>query len=112
MSETVSTRVPKELLELMLKEASARGISLSTLFREIIEEHYGLERPKSGEPFIVALEKAIKTLGEKKAESCLMRNDCPLKAHGIEPSTIVCGICQVHDHYFGPLKSSIYNPLG
>jgi predicted HicB family RNase H-like nuclease len=36
LSETVSTRLPPELIRLMEKEAEARGISLSMLLKEII----------------------------------------------------------------------------
>jgi len=96
----------------MLKEASARGISLSMLLRDILEKHYGFNKPKSEEPFIVTLEKTIQTIGRKKAELCPMRDNCPFKAYGIEPSPVVCGMCEIHDHYFGMLKTSTYNPLG
>ena len=53
MSETVSTRLPPELIRLMEKEAEAKGISLSMLLREIVEEHYGVKllRPTK-KPFI------------------------------------------------------------
>ena len=53
MSETISTRLPPELIRLMEREAEAEGISLSMLLNEIIEEHYGIELGKPpAKPFI------------------------------------------------------------
>ena len=56
MSETVSTRLPPELIRLMEEEAKARGISLSMLLREIVEKHYGVELGKPArKPFLAEL---------------------------------------------------------
>jgi predicted DNA-binding protein len=41
VSNVVSVRFPKELMELMVKEAELKGVSLSMLLREIVERHYG-----------------------------------------------------------------------
>jgi predicted DNA-binding protein len=43
LSETVSTRLPLELIRLMERGAEAKGISLSMLLREIVEKHYGVK---------------------------------------------------------------------
>jgi len=70
------------------------------------------EAERAHKPFIAELEDALKILGESKRRVCSAFENCPFKAHGVEPSPIICGVCQVHDHYFGMLKTSIYNPLG
>lgn len=59
MTETVSTRVPNDLFELMLGEASFRGISLSALLREITKKHYGFEKPKSGKTSLLYLKRPL-----------------------------------------------------
>ena len=46
MDETVSTRLPPEFIRLMEKEAEAKGVSLSMLLRDIIEEHYDIKPRK------------------------------------------------------------------
>jgi hypothetical protein len=71
LSETVSTRLPPELIRLMEREAEAKGISLSMLLKEIIEEHYGIKPGKPpAKPFIVELQEDLKTLGEAKTSNC------------------------------------------
>jgi hypothetical protein len=53
LGETVSTRLPPELIKLMEKEVEAKGVSLSMLLKEITEEHYGIEPGKPpAKPFI------------------------------------------------------------
>jgi len=83
-----------------MMEEEAKGISLSTLLREIIEKHYGFVEAKE-EPFILKLEKAITVLGKAKAENCSYKEECPLKSLGIDPSTITCSLCQIHTHNCG-----------
>ena len=111
MSETVSTRLPPELIRLMEREAEAKGISLSLLLKEIIEEHYGIKPGKSSaKPFIVELQEALKALGEAKVSNCPWRGNCPLKELKLEPKPILCALCQIHDHSVGILTSSTHNP--
>ena len=111
MSETVSTRLPLELIRLMEREAEARGISLSMLLREILEEHYGIKPGKPpAKPFIVELQEALKGLGEVKVSNCPLREDCPLKVLRLEPKPALCALCQIHEHSVGILTSSTYNP--
>ena len=111
MSETVSTRLPPELIRLMEEEARAKGISLSMLLRVIIEEHYGVELGKPpAKPFIVELQETLKALGEAKISNCPSKENCPLRELNLEPKPILCALCQVHEHYIGILTSSTYNP--
>lgn len=112
LSETVSARLPKQLIELMTREAEAKGVSLGALLRSIIEDRYGFRSGEAQEPFIVKLEKALKVLGEKKLKACSMRENCPFKAFGLEPSDVVCGICPIHNHSAGFIQTTTYNPLG
>jgi len=99
LSETVSTRLPPELIRLMEKEAEAKGVSLSMLLREIIEEHYGIKPGKPPvKPFIVELEEALKALGEAKISNCPLKENCPLKKLKLEPKPILCALCQIHSH--------------
>lgn len=113
MSETVSTRLPAQLIRLLEEEARAKGVSLSTLLRETVGQRYGVEAEagKAEKPFLAELKEALKVLGESKMKACTMREDCPFKAYGVEPSPVACGICPVHDHAFGVLATSNYNPL-
>jgi len=108
LSEIVSTRLPPELIRLMEKEAEAKGISLSTLLKEIVEEHYGVEQRKPEKPFIIQLQEIINTLGKAKMDECRDKENCPLKALG--PSPLLCALCQVHSHMAGFIPTSPYNP--
>jgi hypothetical protein len=111
LSETVSTRLPRDLIKLMEREAEARGISLSMLLREIIEEHYGIKLGKPPvKPFIVELQEVLKALGEVKFSNCALRESCPLRELELEPKPVVCALCQIHGHSVGLLSSSTYNP--
>lgn len=111
MSETVSTRLPSELIRLMEGEARAKGISLSMLLREIIEEHYGIKLGKPpAKPFIIELQETLKALGEAKISNCPSKENCPLKELKLEPKPILCALCQVHIHFVDNLTSNTYNP--
>lgn len=113
MSETVSTRLPPELIKHMREEAAAKGVSLGALLKGMVEGHYGMEAEagRSEKPFSAELEEALKVLGESKMKACSLRDECPFKEHGLEPSPVVCGICPIHDHAFGVWATSTYNPL-
>lgn len=113
VSETVSTRLPPELIKHMREEAEAKGVSLAALLKEMVEGHYGMEAEagKAEKPFLTELEEALKVLGESKMKACSLRDECPFKEHGIEPSPVVCGICQVHGHTLWPISPTDYNPL-
>jgi len=109
MSETVSTRLPRELIELMVREAGAKGISISMLLREIVEEHYGVGNGRPSErPFILQLQEILNTLGKAKMGNCPYREGCPLDA--LNPSPLLCALCQVHNHVVGLLGTSLFNP--
>jgi len=111
LSETVSTRLPPELIRFMEKEAEAKGISLSMLLKEIIEEHYGIKPGKPPvKPFTVELQEVLKALGEAKMLNCSLKENCPLKEFKLEPKPILCALCQIHDHSVGILTSSTHNP--
>jgi hypothetical protein len=111
LSETVSTRLPLELVRLMEGEARAKGVSLSMLLREIVEAHYGIKLGKPAvKPFIVELQEALEALGEAKFSSCPSKEGCPLKELKLEPKPLLCALCQIHDHSVGLLTSSTYNP--
>jgi hypothetical protein len=107
MPIVISLRLQRELAEILGREAEARGISLSTLLREIVEKHIGV---KQGEPlresFTLKLEKTLNVLGEAKMEACQIRENCPLKPYGLDPSPITCSLCQIHDHMLGLLPTS------
>jgi hypothetical protein len=111
MSEVISLRLPRELAEILEGEAKARGVSLSILLKEIVEKHIGI---KQGEPlkesFTLKLEKTLNVLGEAKMEACQFRENCPLKAYGLDPSPITCSLCQIHSRSLGLLSTSTYNP--
>ena len=111
LSETISTRLPPELIRLMEKEAEAKGISLSMLLREIVEEHYGvkLSRPTK-KPFITELQEALSALGKAKMASCSSKESCPIKGLNLNPSPLICAICQVHSHAGNIFGISTYNP--
>jgi len=112
MSEVISTRLPRELVELMEREAEGRGVSLSRLLKDVVEEHYKIEGGRPEEPFLRKLEKALVAQGTAKMKACSIQS-CPFKAYKIEPEPIVCGICLIHSHAlpFSPLPSSTFNPL-
>jgi len=113
MSETVSTRLPSQLIRMLEEEAKARGISISMLLREIVEQRYGA-KPSEKEvqkPFLALLEEALRVQGESKMKSCSRLESCPFKSHGLEPSPVVCGVCQVHGHSLWPIPPSDYSPL-
>jgi len=111
MSVVVTTRLPPRLARLMEREAEARGISLSMLLREIVEEHYGVELGRRAEkPFILELKEILDAVGGAKMEGCRYREECPLKALGLDPSPVVCALCQVHGHTAGFLETSTFNP--
>jgi hypothetical protein len=110
VSEVISVRLPKELTELIMKEAQLKGVSLGTLLREIVERHYGVKRGKPEEPFLMRLEKALNVLGEVKMHKCGLKEDCPLKGLGVNPSPIICALCQLHSHTAGFLETSTFNP--
>jgi len=111
MSEVISVRLPRELAEILEREAKARGVSLSALLKEIVEKHVGV---KQGEPlkesFTLKLEKTLNVLGKTKMEACRIKENCPLKAYGLDPSPITCALCQIHDHMLGLLPTSTHNP--
>ena len=111
MSIVVSLRLPRELAEILGREAKARGVSLSALLKEIVEKALNV---KQGEPlkesFTLKLEKTLNVLGEAKMEACQIKENCPLKPYGLDPSPITCALCQIHDHMLGLLPTSTYNP--
>jgi len=113
MSETVSTRLPSQLIRKLEEEAKAKGVSISTLLREVVEQRYGAEHSgkEAQKPFLALLEKALTVQGESKMKACSMRESCPFKSHGLEPSPVVCGVCQVHGHALWPIPPTDYNPL-
>jgi hypothetical protein len=87
------------------------SLSLSMLLREIVERHYGFKPGKPvEEPFTVRLEKALNALGRAKMDRCPLKGDCPLRLLGVDPSPIVCGLCQIHGHTVGLLQASEFNP--
>jgi hypothetical protein len=98
-------------MKIMKKEAEAKGISLSTLLRAIVEEHYGI---KSGVPVekaaVPQMQKVIDLLGEAKMKNCQLKEDCPLKRLELNPSPPLCALCQIHDHGLGPFPTSVFNP--
>lgn len=111
MSEVVSTRLPRGLVELMEREAKARGASLSMLLRAIVEERYGVERGGATvKPFLLRLEEAVEAMGRAKESGCALREACPLRGLGLEPSPLTCALCQVHGHSAGFLQTSQFNP--
>lgn len=77
MSETVSMRLPPELVELMEREAKAKGVSLSMLLRAIVEEHYKVDVGEPEKPFLVELQEALDALGGIKMSGCPYRGECP-----------------------------------
>jgi len=77
LSETVSTRLPHELVRLMEEEAETKGMSLSMLLMEIIKEHYGVKVIKPKKPFIEELQETLNALGEAKMANCLSKENCP-----------------------------------
>jgi len=94
LDETVSTRLPPELIRLMEKEAEAKGVRLSMLLKEIIGEHYGIKPGKlPAKPFTVELQEALKALGEAKISNCPLKENCPLKKLKLEPKPISCTLC-------------------
>ena len=72
MSETVSTRLPSQLIRMLEEEARARGISISMLLREVIEQRYGVKsnEKEAQKPFLVLLEEALRVQGESKMKAC------------------------------------------
>ena len=110
MSEVVSVRLPKELMMLMEKEAELKGVSVSMLLREIVERHYGVEHGKPEEPFLMRLERALNALGKAKMAKCSLKEGCPLKGLGVNPSPVTCALCQLHSHTAGFLETSMFNP--
>jgi len=113
MSEIVSTRLPSKLIRMLEEEAKAKGVSISSLLREVIEQRYGVKSNEKGaqEPFLALLEKALTVQGESKMKACPRFESCPFKSHGLEPSPIVCGVCQIHGHSLWPIPPAEYNPL-
>jgi len=113
MSETVSTRLPTELIRLLEEEAKAKGVSISTLLREAVEQRYGVKsnEKEAHRLFLALLEKALTVQGESKMKACPRLESCPFKSHGLEPSPVVCGVCQIHGHALWPIPPTDYNPL-
>lgn len=111
MAETVSTRLPPKIIKMMEEEAKAKGITLSSLLREIIEEHYGIEiSMQEQKSFLLNLQETIEKLGKAKMSSCNRKENCPLKQIGFEPSPLNCAVCQIHNHALGLLETGIFNP--
>ena len=113
MSEIVSTRLPSKLIRMLEEEAKAKGVSVSSLLREVVEQRYGV-KPNEKEvqkPFLALLEKALTVQGESKMKACPRLESCSFKSHGLEPSPVVCGVCQVHGHALWPIPPADYNPL-
>jgi len=111
VSDVVSIRLPKELMELLVREAEAKGASLSTLLRSIVEEHYGVKLGKpTHKPFLIKLEEALDTLGKAKMVRCPSKESCLLRGLGVNPSPIACALCQIHSHIAGFLETSTFNP--
>ncbi|MBC7107297.1 MAG: hypothetical protein H5T41_00650 [Methanomassiliicoccales archaeon] len=70
MAETVSTRLPPKIIKMMEAEVKAKGVILSSLLKEIIKEHYGIETSKQEQKsFLLNLQEAIDKLGGAKMSS-------------------------------------------
>jgi hypothetical protein len=98
-------------MELLVREAEAKGVSLSALLRSIVEEHFGAKPSKPiQKPFIVELEEVFGALGRAKLDKCPMKEGCLLRGLGVKPSPIACALCQIHSHTAGFLQTSTFNP--
>jgi len=113
MSEAISTRLPSQLVRMLEEEAKARGVSVSALLRELVEQRYGVKSDEREvqKPFLALLEKALTVQGESKMKSCPRLESCPFKSRGLEPSPVVCGVCQFHSHPLWPFPPLDYSPL-
>lgn len=120
-TETVYMRMRKELKDRAKALADEQGKPLTGILAELLEKGLAAETETQQQTTSAAMEKlkkleeVVEFMGEIKLANCDLKENCPLKELGLEPSPLICGLCPIHSHKvpipFATLETTVYNPF-